>query len=331
MVGEREKHPKSDVGVAADTKKGEDLEKCLMQNSDLLRGFPKDIQAKLLEFAIKRFSKNKGYKSIIYGLRTLINNGADLRDPASVKGTIARASWKDGYKKRLVSNYSVFLQFLGKPWDRPEYNTENGIPFVPYESELDQLIAATSEKVSVVLQMLKETGARIGEAGRILWTEIDSKRKTVSINHPEKGSNPRVIPISNKLVTMLSTLPVETEKVFRSIKSIAGMYYKQRRRIAYKTGNPRLLKIGLKEFRHFKGTMEYHKTKSLMHVKYILGHKNATNTQIYIHIEEALWVNQDDEFVSNVAKTVDEARKLIEVGFEYVTTFDKMMLFRRRK
>ena len=330
LAGEAEKHGEIRVGggAGAEERKMQSLKN---SNSDLLKAFPTDIQAKLLQFAIKRFNKNKGYKSIIYGLRTLINNGADLHDPASVKGTIARARWKDSYKKRLVSNYNVFLEFLGGTWDRPEYNTENGTPFVPYESEIDQLIAATSKKVSVALQMLKETGARIGEVGRVLWTEIDLKRKTVAINHPEKGSNPRVLPISNKLIAMLNTLARQYEKIFPNIKSVAGMYYNQRRRIAYRLGDPRLLKIGLKEFRHFKGTMEYHKTKDIMHVKYILGHKNIQNTMIYIHIEKMLFLSEDEQFVSKVAESISEAQKLVEAGFDYVTTFDNMMLFRKRK
>jgi hypothetical protein len=40
---------------------------------------------------------------------------------------------------------------------------------------------------------------------------------------------------------------------------------------------------------------------------------------------------ESDEYPSAVAKTVDEAKSLIEAGFEYVTTYDDKMLFRKRK
>jgi len=40
---------------------------------------------------------------------------------------------------------------------------------------------------------------------------------------------------------------------------------------------------------------------------------------------------ESDEFHSAVAKTVDEARKLIEAGFESVATQEGIMLFRKRK
>ena len=55
------------------------------------------------------------------------------------------------------------------------------------------------------------------------------------------------------------------------------------------------------------------------------------NTQIYVHIEKMLFKNQDEQFTSKVAKTVEEAQELVETGFEYVTTFEAKILFRKRK
>lgn len=73
--------------------------------------------------------------------------------------------------------------------------------------------------------------------------------------------------------------------------------------------------------------MEYSKTKDILHVMNLLGHKNIKNTLVYCHL-----VNfGNDEYVSKTAKTVDEASKLVEIGYEYVTTFDDIMLFRKRK
>jgi hypothetical protein len=40
---------------------------------------------------------------------------------------------------------------------------------------------------------------------------------------------------------------------------------------------------------------------------------------------------EGDEYSSAVAHNVDEAKKLIEVGFEYVCNHDEKMLFRKRK
>jgi hypothetical protein len=63
----------------------------------------------------------------------------------------------------------------------------------------------------------------------------------------------------------------------------------------------------------------------------VLGHRDLRNTLIYINLEKGLFQNTDDEFHVKVAQTLDEACKLLEVGFEYVTDMDGARLFRKRK
>lgn len=79
--------------------------------------------------------------------------------------------------------------------------------------------------------------------------------------------------------------------------------------------------------------MEYHKTKDILHVKKLLGHKCIKSTMIYINLEAAAFIESKDEFTVRVANTVEEACKLIEVGFEYVTSEynDGGKIFRKRK
>lgn len=107
-------------------------------------------------------------------------------------------------------------------------------------------------------------------------------------------------------------------------------YAEQRERIANKVQNPRLNKIMFKTLRTWKGTMEYHRTKDVLYVMQVLGHKNIKNTLIYIQLEEALFQDQVD-FISKVAKTEAEACVLIEAGFDFVCDFDGHKLFRKRK
>jgi hypothetical protein len=77
--------------------------------------------------------------------------------------------------------------------------------------------------------------------------------------------------------------------------------------------------------------MEYHKTKDILHVKRILGHKSVQNTMIYINLEAALYQIRSDQFTVRVAQTLDEACKLVEAGFSYVTDMDGDKIFRKRK
>jgi site-specific recombinase XerC len=102
-----------------------------------------------------------------------------------------------------------------------------------------------------------------------------------------------------------------------------------RAKITENTKNPRLKRITFHTFRHWKATMEYHKTKDILHVMKMLGHKNINNTLMYTQLIKT----DEDEFVSKVAKTGDETCELIELGYEYVTEFkDKgIKIFRKRK
>jgi hypothetical protein len=77
--------------------------------------------------------------------------------------------------------------------------------------------------------------------------------------------------------------------------------------------------------------MEYHKTKDIIHVKNMLGHKNINNTMIYINMEQALFLEANDQFTCKTATNVKEATELIEAGFEYIQEIDGIRLYRKRK
>jgi site-specific recombinase XerC len=100
-----------------------------------------------------------------------------------------------------------------------------------------------------------------------------------------------------------------------------------RKKAATKLGNPRLMRISFRPLRRFKATMEYQKTRDILHVMSILGHGSIKNTLVYTHL-----VNfQCDEYVCKVCKSIDDSRTLVENGFDYVTETEGMKLFRKRK
>ncbi|MCW3986452.1 MAG: tyrosine-type recombinase/integrase [Candidatus Bathyarchaeota archaeon] len=147
---------------------------------------------------------------------------------------------------------------------------------------------------------------------------------------PEKGSNPRQFKVSGKLIAMLNALPREDERIWKAkLKTITRTFEGSRARITEITKNLRLKRITFHTFRHWKATMEYHKTKDILHVMKMLGHKNISNTLRYTQLIEI----DDDEFISKVAKTVEEACALIELGYDYITEFRKqgIKIFKKRK
>ena len=184
------------------------------------------------------------------------------------------------------------------------------------------------------LQGLKETGADPGELIRMRWIDIDRKNKAIAINHPVKGHNPRVVQVSRKLIDMLERLPKRAERVF--ITNVDYMYQRfriQRKRAAMKLANPRLESITFVTLRHWKGTMEYHKTKDILHVKKVLGHKCIQSTMVYINLDQAYFNQPSEDFTVRVAHDANEACELVEAGFEYVTGeySDGGKVFRKRK
>lgn len=74
--------------------------------------------------------------------------------------------------------------------------------------------------------------------------------------------------------------------------------------------------------------MKYHKTKDILHVKRLLGHKKIENTLIYTQLVD---FECDDAFTCRVANQVEEATQLIEAGFEFVTHMEDEKLFQKRK
>jgi integrase len=265
-------------------------------------------------------------------LKHLVNHGANLFDPENTKETLSKSKIKPRTEKcNYVPILSYWFEFLGINWKPPKYSGETEIPYLPSEKEIDDLIAACGKKVATYLQLLKDTGARCGEVSRLKWTSIDFQKRVVRIS-AEKGSNSRILPISQKSIGMLNNLPQNREKIFVNAEHMRSNFYVQRKRIAKKLGNPRLLQIHFHTLRHWKATTEQHKTKDPWHVKEVLGHKSIQSTEVYIHIEKQIYQNgANDEFVVKVAKTREEITSLMETNFEYIMTKDDLAYFRKRK
>jgi hypothetical protein len=77
--------------------------------------------------------------------------------------------------------------------------------------------------------------------------------------------------------------------------------------------------------------MEYHKTKDVMHVKELLGHRKLDTTLMYIQIAETLFQHEPDAFTVKVAKIEEEITAHLQVGFEWIGEKDGLVFLRKRK
>ena len=150
------------------------------------------------------------------------------------------------------------------------------------------------------------------------------------INNPVKGNRARIVKVKSKTIAMTNRLPKTNECVFNPhAHTIRQNYYKQRRRIASLLQNPRLMQIRLHTFRHWKATMEYHRTKNIKYVQMLLGHKKLEHTDRYTQLIDL----ENDEYDVAHAATLEEENKLIEAGFEYVrySERDEVAIYRKPK
>ncbi|MEM2130108.1 MAG: site-specific integrase [Candidatus Bathyarchaeia archaeon] len=217
----------------------------------------------------------------------------------------------------------------GSTWEKPRYKPTEKLPFIPTENEIDSLIAGCSKQVATFLQTAKETGARRGEIFNLTLQDIDLVNNTVRIT-PEKGSKPRIFKISDKLAKMIGKLKQKPGRIwsYTTTQNLDRSFRTQRKRVAFKLGNPRLQQITFHTLRHWKATVEYAKTKDILYVQQLLGHRQLKTTLRYTQL---LQNPSDEQFICKVAKTVEEAKELVESGFEYVTEMDGSKLFRKRK
>ena len=117
----------------------------------------------------------------------------NIWDSDAVEKHINEAEWTNGRKEHVGLAYSNWCVSKGFEYTPRKYPRQIKLPYVPTEKEIDQLIGGFSDsKYGPFLQLLKETAMRAGEAKRLDWIDIDHERRIITLNHPEKGSKPRI-------------------------------------------------------------------------------------------------------------------------------------------
>jgi integrase len=230
----------------------------------------------------------------------------------------------------IINTYSTFCKVYKIAWEKPRNHYQPKQPFEPLEEEIDLLIAACGKITATFLQLLKDTGARSGEARKIMWTDINEKNHTIQINSPEKGSNTRTVKVTEKTLAMLKNLPKKNgDYIFSpTCSSTRQSFVNTRKRLADRLQNPRFLKIHFHTLRHWRASREYERTGDIYAVKTLLGHKSIINTDRYQHGSYS-----NDEYLTKRPTTSKEEDDLISTGFEYVRFDQKeqVPIYRKRK
>jgi len=256
----------------------------------------------------------------------ILSRHTDLGNPERVKEYIANLHRKDSYKKLLCISYSKYIGFLGLSWNKPKYNAKSELPYVATEETIDKIIQCAKKSRIPLFILIKKTGIRPIELHELEERSYNSDRGTISIPETKRG-NPRIIKLDNKTLSIFNTYIAKYGFMFPDPTKLRRSWEYARSKAYEIYNDPTIKQIRLYDLRHFKATMEYYKTRDILHVKQLLGHKRIETTLIYTH----LVIFESDEWTSAVGATLEECRQLIDNGFEFVCDFEGKKLFRKRK
>ena len=263
-----------------------------------------------------------------------LSKHANLRDPEAIKLAIATKFKNSNTKRCATYSYDLYIKFKGGIWEKPDYKRVHTQVFIPTDEELKTAINYGRKTMVAFCTLIYETGARLNEAERLEWTDIDKERNIITINASKNGK-PRLIPVPKKLIELLHNLQKNGKLVFpkRGRSTRQSNFYCKMKRLSDIHNNPRFRKIHFHTFRHCKALREYHKTQNMQQVKRILGHKSILTTQNYVELYEDLYANQERETITEIALNIQEAKKLKDRGFKYECGHfnDGGMLFWRYK
>ena len=98
---------------------------------------------------------------------------ADLNEPEAVKVALTRTGWADGTKEMACGAYALYAKQYGFTFVPPRYRRVEKLPFIPLDSEVEQLIGSMGLRYSAFLSLLKDTAPRPLEAWNLKWCDID--------------------------------------------------------------------------------------------------------------------------------------------------------------
>jgi integrase len=168
----------------------------------------------------------------------------DLNNPEGVKVALARTGWADGTKEMACGAYALYAKQHGFSFVPPRYRRVEKLPFIPLDSEVEQLIGAMGLRYSSFLSLLKDTAARPLEAWNLKWSDIDFANSAVTIT-PLKHSKPRRLKLSSRTVNQLCQLHRDHAWIFgdgtlRTYQHFLRNFEMTRKDAAKRLGNPRL-------------------------------------------------------------------------------------------
>jgi integrase len=274
-------------------------------------------------------------RAINYRLMRIAKEEIDFNIPSEVESFVYSMDTSNNYKNKILQAYYILCQSNNIEFKKPKLLAVQ--PFViriPTEERIDKIISCCHWVYSTVFALSKY-GLRPDEISKLTLRNFDLEHNQLTVSSSKQGLQ-RTIQLKRQTVELLRDYLVRRkiisidQRLFASVRKIKATWRYYRQKAYGKLKDPELLSIRLYDLRHWFATATYLQTRDIFFVKYLLGHRKLDNTLIYVHLANGL-TNFNEDYVSQVAKNIEEATKLVESGFEYVTTFDNIMLLKKRK
>jgi len=226
-------------------------------------------------------------------------------------------------RRKLISTNSALgvVKFTGQKVERFLTERElvalaDGLASLEAEDRINASMAAA-------IRLLLLTACRKSEITRLQWAWVDVERACLRL--PDSKTGAKVVPLAAAAVDLLSTLPrtsafvlpssktdgpiVGLQKVWVEVKARSTELARQAATAAGKpaTRAPDLTSLRLHDLRHSYASFAVSDGVPLFVIGKVLGHKQASTTEIYSHLH-------DDPLKAAVDRTGAKIAEAMRVG-----------------
>jgi hypothetical protein len=251
-------------------------------------------------------------------------------NPEDVKKAIAYSKLANSSKVCFVLAYEWFCKTNGLTWEKPRYKWTLPTPIMPTTQQVERIISASTPKFATIYKLMAETGVEGEELHRTHRNQYDITQGIISIKGL-KGHDSGNYKLKPETAQLLREYMAKYTKdyPFPQPKVMSQMWITARTKAAQIHNDPTLTTIPMKNLRNYSGAQFYLKyDKDTIGTMRHLRHKKLETTMHYLR---AIVLDQEPEYISRTAKTIEEDQQLINAGFQYITERDGIKLYRKRK
>ena len=156
------------------------------------------------------------------------------------------------------------------------------------DNALVELIAEKPSQILTfsALRLLIATGARLGEITSLRWMAVDLEHKVIQLERDKTSENRRDILLTDEAVSVLKALPRTSSPFVFHSDSAAGHVMDLKKAWLAALQRAGLRRLRLHDLRHSFASAAVRQGVSLYVVGKLLGHRQATTTQRYAHLEQ---------------------------------------------